>query len=39
MLSGDNMGDLGESKGVGLWRLDRLFSICGAVDILGLIRA
>lgn len=23
MLSGDDMGDLGESKGVVLWRLDR----------------
>jgi hypothetical protein len=25
MLSGDDMRDLGESKGVVLWRLDRLF--------------
>lgn len=25
MLSGDDMGDLGESKGVVLWRLDRLY--------------
>jgi hypothetical protein len=25
MLSGDNIGDSGESKGVVLWRLDRLF--------------
>ncbi len=26
MLSGDDMGDSGESKGVVLWRLDRLFT-------------
>jgi hypothetical protein len=26
MLNGDDMSDSGESKGVVLWRLDRLFS-------------